>query len=447
MKSLHRTGPLVALLLLSLCANVAAEGDPETTVYPTGRFPLDVQNVQAAISLGGVVRLKAVDIAGNEAAFNFGPADVSGGFVVIRNDVALVGERQGLKMATISGGYIPVFSRLAVKTRIESIAFESPLGAAILLLASGGTDIVGNHINAVVGIRLRFGTDGDGIDLFGNNDPANAFTGKVRIADNVIENLTADFANGVQLDEVSATVELTGNKIVFQRSLGRIQTIGITAFRSHNEVTIAGNEVTMGAGSNRAFPVPIFVSGDLDARYVIVRNNVVNQHPSGDGIEVTGGDFSQPTQKARIGENRVQLNSISNPYSAGIAVFGAVNKSSVYENRIDGTGGNALQVAEGNFATSLADGNVIVDNHISGFEASVADVYLGTNSSNTRFEGRCESYVDLGVSNRITCKASRANSVASIMSRSTTLPSVRLGIISPDLRQSIVEARMEKLTR
>jgi hypothetical protein len=80
---------------------------PGTLVYPTGSFPLDVQNVQAAIDGSGTIILKATNSAGQPTAFNFGPADThnrtcancdatwaySGGSIVISN-VVLNGLRQ-----------------------------------------------------------------------------------------------------------------------------------------------------------------------------------------------------------------------------------------------------------------------------------------------------------------------------------------------------------------
>lgn len=377
-----------------------------TTVYPTGSFPLDVHSVQAAIDRGGTVLLKATNAAGHLTAFNFGPPDPNiGGGVNLTTDVTLTGERVGEHMATINGGYIPILGFVPVKTHIEGIDFETPLASAITLLASTGTEIVGNRINGVIGVLLFFGfTDGDGIDLFGNNDPQSAITGRVTIANNVIENLGADFANGMQLDEVAAEVEITGNTVKFPQSNGPIQTVGITAFRSHNRVSIVGNDITMGPGSLDAFPAPIFIGGDLDARYLVAANNVVSNHPNADGIIAVGGDFSEPTQGAVIAFNHIVINSsFIGIGGAGVSVYGAVNNSVVLANLIEGTSSFALQVAEGFFASSTSDSNRLVGNNISHHTATNVDVYLGTNTSSTLVAGQCETYLDLGVNNHIAC--------------------------------------------
>jgi hypothetical protein len=141
----------ILLVTASIFGAHAATALTPTIVFPTGLYPLDVQNVQTAINLGGTVLLKAADIAGRPLAFNFGSADRSAGSgVSLTTDVTIRGERAGGRMTTINGGYIPILGRLPVKSRIEGIDFESPLSAAILLLVSKGTVIVGNRINAVV---------------------------------------------------------------------------------------------------------------------------------------------------------------------------------------------------------------------------------------------------------------------------------------------------------
>ena len=437
---------------------IAAPPNPtvQTTVYPTGSFPLDAQNVQAAIDRGGTVLLKATDVTGHPTAFNFGAPDpahggttcfLDGVSVSLTTDVTILGERDGQLMATIRGGCTPVLGQIPVKTKIEGIDFEAPVASAITLLASTGTEIVGNRINGVIGVLLTFGfTDGDGIDLFGNNDPQNAITGQVRIADNVIENLGADFANGMQLDEVSAEVEISGNTVNFPQSNGFIQTVGITAFRSHNRVSIVGNEVTMGPGSLDAFPAPIFISGEQEAQYLVAGNSVVSDHHNADGIIATGGDFSEPTQGAVIVGNHIVIHSsVAGLGGAGVSLYGGINNSLVSGNVIEGTSAFALQVAEGFLSSSTADHNRLLGNVISAHTAATADIYLGTNTSNTFVAGRCKTYIDLGVDNQVACGtaiglAAPAARIADPVRRSPGMP-------RPDVRSAMVDALRGRLNR
>ena len=187
----------------------------DSTVYPTGVWPDDVHNVQAAIDQGGNVLLKATNAAGQPTAFNFGtPEILPDRFVFLTTDVSILGEQVGSNMTTIQGGFGPIRSPVPVKSRIEGIDFEGPLLDAIDIFASTGSDIIANRINNVVPFLAFFGfTVSDGIDIAGNSDPEHAITGKVRVADNVIENLHGDIASGIQFDGVAADSEISGNTI------------------------------------------------------------------------------------------------------------------------------------------------------------------------------------------------------------------------------------------
>ena len=181
-----------------------------TTVYPTGSFPLDMQNVQAAIDRGGTVILKATNAAGQPTPFDFGPPDpqVDGG-VNLHTDVSILGERIGDYMTTIKGGFNPILGLVPVRSKIQGIHFDGPLDSPIALIRSTGADIVGNRITNIVPLLLFFGfTEIEGIFVSGFDDPLNAVTGKITVADNVIEISGGDFVNGMQFDEVA-----TGDQI------------------------------------------------------------------------------------------------------------------------------------------------------------------------------------------------------------------------------------------
>ena len=55
---------LLLITALMIAPAVAASHPAHSVVYPTGVFPDDVQNVQAAVDKGGVVLLKAVNVSG-----------------------------------------------------------------------------------------------------------------------------------------------------------------------------------------------------------------------------------------------------------------------------------------------------------------------------------------------------------------------------------------------
>ncbi len=367
-------------------------------VYPTGAFPGDVQRVQAAVNLGGTVVLKATNAAGVPTPFNFGTPDpLPGRRVLFTTDVNVVGERVGSHMTTVNGGFAPFRSPFPVKSRIEGIDFESPLSQAIRITASTGTEIVGNRINGVIPILTGIGfTFGDGIDVFGNRDPQHAITGKVRVADNVIENLTAQFATGIQLDAVAADSEITGNIINLGPSDHDVQGVGILAIRSRGSVLIDNNSLgpdMAGAG--------IFIAGDHTAAYQVSRNTVICESPFADGIAVTGGDFSEGTISPVIEKNHITIH--NSQFTSGISLYGLVGNGLVGENKIDGYGAVAMILTQGSLPENLVSSNRLQGNNISLFTASLADVLFDTNTRDNVLVGHCVSIIDLGVNNSATC--------------------------------------------
>src|SRR5262249_30264301 len=148
-----------AAVLFGLSGGWAYAAAPvTTTVYPTGSFPLDVQNVQAAIDRGGTGILKATNKDGQPTAFDFGPPEPeTGDRGDLTADVSISGERVGPYATTIKGGHLPIRGAVPVKSTIQGIDFDGPLGIAIDLVRSTSADIIGNRIRGVVPIPLFFG--------------------------------------------------------------------------------------------------------------------------------------------------------------------------------------------------------------------------------------------------------------------------------------------------
>jgi hypothetical protein len=105
-------------------------GGPFTAVvYPTGQHPADVNNVQAAVSAGGRVLLKATDTAGVFTPFNVGPAVAGSGTVFLNADVQLTGKTVAGRMTTITGGDTPFRSLKLVESvliRNNVLSVEGP---------------------------------------------------------------------------------------------------------------------------------------------------------------------------------------------------------------------------------------------------------------------------------------------------------------------------------
>jgi len=416
-----------------------------TTVYPTGSFPLDEHNVQAAIDRGGTVLLKATNAAGQPTAFNFGPPDpqINGG-VNLHTDVSILGEQAGTSTTTIKGGFNPILGVAPVKSTIQGIDFEGPLDSPIALIRSSGANIVGNHIRGIVPLPLFFGfTEIEGIFVSGFDDPQNAITGRIKIANNIIEVSGGDFVNGMQFDEVSADIEISGNTVQFLSSDGVIQTLGILVFRSHGKADIVNNLVMMGPGNPDAFPVGIFVGGHAEARYRISGNTVMNTHPNSDGMDVLGFSFSGPTQHATVVGNDIAMNS-SIATSGGIALVGAVTDSIVASNQIEGTSGNAIQILDLGSALT-ADSNYAVGNDITQLSSLNGDVFFGPDSVNNLFAGHCATYIDLGVGNRILCGTALGS--ATSVARAPNRPRSLVDTFGDGIQRARLDAMRSRLGR
>lgn len=433
------------VLMLGLNCGWTYVAAAATTVYPTGSFPTDVQNVQAAIDLGGTVRLKATNTAGQPTAFNFGPPDpVTGTGINLTTGVRLLGEQVGTYRTTIQGGYLPVLGLVPVKTTIQGIDFDGPLDAAIVIVSSTGADIIGNHIQGVIPFLLPFGfTETEGILVSGSNDPMNAITGRIRVTGNIIEISSGDFTHGLQFDEVSADLDVSGNSVHYLQSTGVVQAQGVLVFGSHRKATVANNVVVMGPGDPAVYPSGIFVDGHPEARYTIAGNTVITQHPNADGIDVLGVSAG-PTQFVVVAGNHVLIHSSSST-SGGIVFFGGVNNSLMFANKIEGTSGNAIQILGFN-STLTADSNLAVANDISQLSASDADVFFGPDSNNNLYAGHCNTYVDLGVGNRILCGVSASGSSANAKPGASR-PWQSVGALADTVGRARLEAMRSRMSR
>ena len=391
----HRTA-LAMIVALLACGRIAAT--PVFDVYPTGTVPLDADNVQAAVDRGGIVRLKAVDFARRPTAFNFGGHSSVIGSVLLRHNVVIFGEETAGARTTIRGGTWPFFGNVAVKATIAGIDFESPWGGAILIIRSRGATIAGNRIANVIPYMLPVNfTQGDGIDV--NGDSPSAITGEVRIIDNEIEGLTADFAVGMQLDGDNADVVIRGNTVHVGQDLdaGSIESDGILVLRNHRSVEISGNTVIVGPGT--VFD-GIAIAGDSDARYRVTGNTVESESPQADGILAIGGRFSEPTVAPLIENNTVTMHG---SLYGGIGLYGAVSDGLIADNRISGDAAVALQATDDGQPADLATGNAFTRNALEDLAAAQADILFGANSSGNVESGACRSFIDEGIGNRLDC--------------------------------------------
>jgi hypothetical protein len=428
------TTTLAALSLISVQGVRAQEpGEPESLfrpfhapkdpgrlhgqrqVFPTGEFPADVENVQAAVDQGGVVLLKATNRVGEPTAFDFGPADSTPrGSVLLERDVWVRGEARGSHRTTIEGGYAPFFGR-GGHVRIEGIDFEGPQLSAIRVVGGTGAEVIGNRITGVV---PALATDPPYFPPSGWYPPdwvqANAITfqafsspitGKVVVAGNVIQDvhvagMTPDFyypdGAGIYLDGVEAAVDIEANRIA------GVDLDGIRLFDSRGAVRVTDNFVgpggVIGQGIAIAnYTVEISDSFDIE-RNVVICGGEGEWTGWADCIYLLG--FYVTIDAPVVAQNHVTMHAAG----GGITFYGNVSHARVANNRIDGDGYVAFPVV-GIGDVSVAESNRFIGNDISHFDASSelywADLYLDERTSNTVYVGRVRTVIDLGTGNRI----------------------------------------------
>jgi hypothetical protein len=373
-------------------------------VYPTGIWPEDMNNVQAAVATDGSVLLKAVNRAGRPTAFNFGPTgDPSRRQVQVEANVEIQGETVKGARTTIQGGLHPLVGVTPVSRRISGIDFIGAQDAAIEIEASRGRlEISGNRISGVVPLLLEVPnfTETEGMIISG--DDSGQVNGEIRIWNNRVDlaDSTAQFRFGIQVSTVDADVDISGNEVFIAQTPidGRfVDSLGIAILRCHAKVSITYNSVHVGAHEAVA---GIETFGDSEATYRIAGNLVTNESASADGISLNGDmAVSSGFIRGVVEDNVVSMHG----GVAGISLLANASGITVRDNFIVGTG--LLGIAVSNFyPNDVEANNRLIDNDLRFFEGDVGSIFLDTNTKNTLVKGRCGEVVDLGVGNQLRCQ-------------------------------------------
>jgi hypothetical protein len=425
-RQVNRAPAAAALALLTLA--VSASARPASTesggragrsssaaivrvVYPTGDFPADTENVQAAANLGGTVLLKSTSMAGIPTAFNFGEfapeQSACGRQVFLERDVRLLGERVGPVRTIIKGGTRPiavglipscveyVISPFTPRVLIAGIDFEQPEQAAIDVYKASSVEIEDTRISNVVTV---FGI-ATGINIFGDF----ASPTSVVIRNNRIRFAAPDagWSHAIVLADLAADVSVLQNVIAVTQSFSGI----LVVRQSGGTVRINDNYVT----PNREAPgvaggtgIYVFESSDDTSRparrYQIVGNRLVNQS-GGIGLVCFAGSIDG----AVIDGNHITTSGAIG-LDEGIYLGGNVSNARVSGNRIEGEGAYGIDVfsTQSGGTGQAAESNAFVGNDMRRFNAGIAHVFLDTHTmNNTAVVGESDIVVDLGVGNRI----------------------------------------------
>ncbi|MDX1664760.1 MAG: right-handed parallel beta-helix repeat-containing protein [Candidatus Promineifilaceae bacterium] len=382
---------LVALLLAPSPATAGPPSDPAPpaqVVYPTGSFPTDVENVQAAADNGGRVRLKATAANGAPTPFNFG----SDGRVFLTEDVQFLGETVAGATTTIEGGYRSLSSFERVDFSVEGIRFDGARSAAIYLVEASGTRIVGNEIVNVVGSPLSFAPHirkGQGIWVL------SVGSGDMLIAGNVIRDVDAELGYAIAIFGTDATTTIADN--LFRG----FNTAGILVGEYSSPHLIENNLVA--PGPERYAAVSSAGNGILISNFVtqsgapvwVRGNRIICENPRADGIIA---NFF--TDNVNVSGNHVTMR---DSHFGGITLALGASDGYVGANRLDGSASFALSIWNfGILPDVVNDNNTLVGNNIARFEASVADVFFSPAAVDNILIGNSGDVLDLGENNEIT---------------------------------------------
>lgn len=373
-----------------------------TVVYPTGQHPADVNNVQAAVSAGGSVLLKATDTAGVFTPFNFGPAVAGSGSVLLNADVSVAGETFEGRMTTITGGDTPFRSLVPVESAFEGLNFEGPRIAAVLVRAAARFEFRRSRVARVVPV---YWYTQDGVDWYKGQGiwvaVAGRSSGAIVIEDNVFEDCGlggAQLGYGLALTTGDAPLRVARNVI------RGANFAGIMLILPGAETVIEENTIVTGPGDTtpRYSGNGIHLLGAWkrvqDAPVIFRKNELRVEGPEAKGIYALGDEVvNKKVQNLSIEENEI---TVTNGL-AGIGLWGEVVGARVRNNRLRGDAQYAMLLGLYK-PTEQSVGNEFVGNNIATFDASVADVLFDTNTLDNVLKGHSGTVIDLGIGNVFT---------------------------------------------
>ena len=389
---------LPAILVVVCCAAPAVRAD--TVVYPTGSYPADHQAVQAAVSGGGRVLLKAVNAGGARTPFDFGPPVAGSGFVRLTTDVEIRGEIAAGEQTTIRGGNAPFLGENPVRSAIKDIHFDGPRAAAIILAGSSGAEISGNSIHDVVGMPWT-ATETKAMGVWVIGQPAGGYrpiTGTVTISNNTIADMHGHDGLGLALVGYEADTRVTGNDIRGTNFMGILAFAHVGPTWIQDNTVVPGPETypgTYSAGIGIQVG-PLFV-GDFPqptAPALVHNNRVACVNPNADGIVLFGGDL--PLDRSVVANNRVTMASSA---FGGITLYDNVSHTVVAANHVRGDGAYAVDAIA--YSGPPLQGNMFFANNTARFDETVADVYLAGTTEDSWVVGCQGTALDEGNGNHV----------------------------------------------
>jgi hypothetical protein len=371
-----------------LSSELANDIEP-IVVVGTGDPGIDVPAVQAAVDQGGRVVLKGHFSFDRSPTVGV-PTSLAGfypdGMVLVSKAATISGSDD--EQTTIDAGSIPFFVNApGQQVSIEGLRFVRPISDAILVYAVSGLKIAHCEIEGLQPFR-HFG-EGIGINTSGSTPTPSALghpesvSGDLRIEGNHIdvagataaENLLGVVVFSVGVSGAAVDLRIAGNTILnaTERPINIYQVTG-PARIERNRITTSA---FMGTAGGIA-PEAIHITGSGSYR---VAHNVIHSIWAGGGGIRVHSQFSQlPIAGAVVEDNEVFMDpppaTIFGTNSAAIDIWGNAHDNVIRHNRIRGRARAALAVNV--FRGGIPADNALIENDFEDFQASLADVMIGT---------------------------------------------------------------------
>jgi hypothetical protein len=412
---------IIILLFLAMAVFSFNWAEAQTAIIGQNNPSVDLQAVQKAVDQGGTVTLKGT--------FNFG----NDGRVNIIKDVKIVGETDssGNPVTKITGGFwtfhSPLPSQLppqapGPKIAIQGIHFDGALWAAVYLACSSGATISNNKMTNIrpklmdepifgkPGLNRQQGivcSPGFAQPIQTRKYIPHLFTGNLIIEDNNID-LTNDvptktMAHGVFVVWTTGITAHIQRNTITNSSRNSIETIDNYLGKDGNGmILIKDNKIVT---SVEGVPVPspltphgivfgwfLDLSGGIDPqrniKYIVANNAIRTRGKASAGI-VAFSDGAVIVNNTILSEGTE---------AAGLAVCSS--NGYISSNRIEGTGSTPAVVVMP-WKPFKGSKNVFVDNDLTQFKSSTADVVFSKDTSDNLFIGQRCKLGNLGSNNLI----------------------------------------------
>jgi len=378
-----------AILLLALGSRYPRRRS--NAVIGTGQAVKDVPAMQAAIDRGGDVTVQGHLSFAMPPTKSIDPLLGSGWYsvaaeILISKAVNILGVRDARgEMPTIESGTIPFYvDAPGQAVSIHGIRFVRPIQSAILVRAVQGLEISDVRIDGM--LPFSHGAAGISINTRGemplpssSGSPENV-SGHLLIAHNKIDGTggTALLATaGINVLSIGRSPDREVDLDVVENYITNTTAPAINIRRVLGKVRVLGNTV-------QTSPETV---GDVDAvrivhvKSILMANNTVEcKWPNAAAIQVYSPYAEWPTDSAIVEDNSVLMSpspgAALGDFSAGISIRGFADSNVVRHNSISGRAQSALSMYV--FRGGVPTDNAFIDNRLDGFNATVADIFLGS---------------------------------------------------------------------